>query len=490
MKNPDTSKDSLLDDVFLEASCDDNKEGLELIYTTINEELGRILKEESIKSCNIFLTHGEKVSFEPVPGEHIILQTPHYPNYIGVIYEIDGKYAIKSINEELNYYIPEDGSKLFWGRILGDSFSTAISREHIAIYCENNRIIIQEMSRHGTQVYGKIIGEILVELVSEKILPNIDIKGHRGKLNWKKEIEFPEKLIRDKEVVLGESVDYKDEIRIYKTNLGDTVVACSNKGENYIKDKNEDRIGLNTQKGLFCVADGMGGVEDGDLAADAIVRTILKYPQEAERWSSITRKAFKKRKIDETAGACFVSAQIVEEQGEKYLYPNWAGDCDLIVLDEYGEIVFRSIQESIVSFFVKKGILTEIGATRADSRHMILNGITLSEGEIKGHFKRNPKKVLLKPSYKVLLMSDGVGDNLTITNGENNELKINEIWKIFYESAGLIEAFTRVIDTVKQRMKNYKKIFQENPEENELFSDYFVSRPKPDNYSLIIIDIK
>jgi protein phosphatase len=228
---------------------------------------------------------------------------------------------------------------------------------------------------------------------------------------------------------------------------------------------------------MAIVADGMGGHEQGAKAAQILVRTFQSHPDDPNEAAAVASQSMDTQDVGD-GGACFAAVRITEKNGQKYLDISQAGDVKVLIIRK-GQLVFESVDQSLVQELVDKGGLTQDEAQYYPLRNVVENYI--------GKDKHNPKiynPIPLEKGDLVFIMSDGISDNLTP----------QEIIKLIggAKRKQIIQVISKVTGI---RMKNYKKIKDETAvaggrEKLGEFSDGFKSDPKPDNRGIAVIEIK
>lgn len=150
-----------------------------------------------------------------------------------------------------------------------------------------------------------------------------------------------------------------------------------------VRKNNEDAFHVDTRKGLFIVADGMGGHKAGEVASRMAVERMKEYfdssslPQDEEGISLKMREVIEKANSEiyrhatwyeqlRGMGTTIVLALI---RGEK-LYIAHVGDSRAYLLRE-GNLERITEDHSLVARMVKQGQITEAEARDHHLRHMI-----------------------------------------------------------------------------------------------------------------------
>lgn len=198
-----------------------------------------------------------------------------------------------------------------------------------------------------------------------------------------------------------------------------TVYEGSRKGG---RQANEDRVGYayTNESLVMTLADGMGGHSRGDLAAEALVREVLKMFRESARpdisycheflldavyaaHAAINEYALRQRMKDAPRTTCVVC---VVQAGQAW----WAhvGDSRLYHFSQ-DKLLRRTVDHSAVQQLVDNGLLAEDQMNTHPDRNKLLNGLG---GFILPNVELS-QAVPLTPGDVLLLCSDGFWSNLS-----------------------------------------------------------------------------
>lgn len=184
--------------------------------------------------------------------------------------------------------------------------------------------------------------------------------------------------------------------------------------------RNEDAIFFNPQRNFFGVIDGLGGKPHGDkaarLCADYLSKTHLdqKLPNLIHNLKIQLQNA---RDIFEGAGCCIAAAKILHENQQSFLQINVVGDCKVLVLrpqQNTHEILFNSDDRLDKLLYS----VDEKTITNAEIQHY-LNTRHKVDGCVKKdllhhiRIKHTEQLIFLQAKDWVILMTDGVSDNLS-----------------------------------------------------------------------------
>jgi PPM family protein phosphatase len=182
------------------------------------------------------------------------------------------------------------------------------------------------------------------------------------------------------------------------------------------KSVNEDAVGVfvfDEQTIVLAVADGMGGANSGDRAAQTVIQSIAQQVQLA-----VVRESLRTNILDAIesanqeilswgigAGATLVVGVVIENEARVF----HVGDAEALVCSNRGRVKFSTIAHTPVAMAVESGMLNEQEAMHHEDRNIVNNHVGLREMRIE-----------IGPSVEMglhdtlLLASDGLFDNLMI----------------------------------------------------------------------------
>ena len=196
-----------------------------------------------------------------------------------------------------------------------------------------------------------------------------------------------------------ETFDRLDSIPFYRVDqpkkiqgINGPLIFGTDEGFNY-KERNEDRIVINTEKNCFAVIDGMGGYKQGADAAQILAEELQIGFETDLSFQQIQNQAhqrMKKQKLKKN-GACYIATRV---KG-KMLEIAQAGDVRLIIIDKNNQIKFETIDEG--------------------AGHTVFNVV---QGEKPG--TTSIHRATIAEGDRIIISSDGITDN--IDNDEMAEL--------------------------------------------------------------------
>jgi len=220
---------------------------------------------------------------------------------------------------------------------------------------------------------------------------------------------------------------------------------------------NEDSIFVGTERGLWAVADGMGGHEAGEVASATVVDALKQLPpaQDLDELATLAQEALaqaNRRLIDlarssplqQTIGTTVVGLAIAEGDFRCF----WMGDSRAYRLRD-GEIVRVSRDHSLVQSLVDAGMIKPEEAETHENANVVTRAVGVTE------------------TVQVDIVSGDVrtGDRFVLaSDGLTRVVRDDEI-AAEIERAGPAEAADNLIDLV-------------------------LARGAPDNVSIIIVEVE
>jgi len=180
---------------------------------------------------------------------------------------------------------------------------------------------------------------------------------------------------------------------------------------------NEDAMALipvGERSGVLVIADGLGGLPAGEMAARLALTTL------EEALSGVTEDGMSLREaiLDgiERANAdilalgtgCATTLAVVEMQ-ERLMRSYHVGDSLIMLVGQRGKLKFQSVSHSPVGYAVEAGLLDEAEAVHHEERNVVSNVIGTPEMRI----DVGPA-IELAPRDTLLVASDGLPDNLYV----------------------------------------------------------------------------
>jgi serine/threonine protein phosphatase PrpC len=170
-----------------------------------------------------------------------------------------------------------------------------------------------------------------------------------------------------------------DSVEVKNSRKGQVAFATDKGG----RSENQDAMHVNMADEIYVVADGMGGYDKGHLSAQIVCEGIAVAMEEDANLITTHQEIRARLKSEgvKEGGAVYVAVKI-EKKRLKIVV---AGDASIFVLDDQGALVYRSSMGP-----VREGIRATTAGNAREQTSI----------EIGNH-------------YKVLMVTDGVTDNMT-----------------------------------------------------------------------------
>jgi PPM family protein phosphatase len=176
---------------------------------------------------------------------------------------------------------------------------------------------------------------------------------------------------------------------------------------------NEDAaalIELDERSGVLVLADGLGGVRNGDEASSQAVAALIASVRHGAKNEDLLRTAILngfERANREVQTLRAATTLAVVEIHDGHVRPYHVGDSVILVTGQRGRVKLQTVAHSPVGYAVEAGLLDEIEAMHHDERHLVSNVIGTPDMRIEiGSMLR------LAARDTVVLASDGLVDNL------------------------------------------------------------------------------
>ena len=207
---------------------------------------------------------------------------------------------------------------------------------------------------------------------------------------------------------------------------------------------NEDALALlptGQQSGILVVADGCGGMAQGELAARTAVEALRRHVAEAAADNGNRRAAIldgieaANHQVQELGGGAATTMAVVEIDGT-VMRSYHVGDSTILLVGNRGRIKLYTTSHSPVGYALVAGVLDEREAIHHEDRHLVSNVIGSPEAHIEISSQRR-----MKQRDTVIIGSDGLFDNL----------HLDEIVEVARKGP-LLRAAQRLAEMATQRM--------------------------------------
>ena len=180
---------------------------------------------------------------------------------------------------------------------------------------------------------------------------------------------------------------------------------------------NEDALALiplGGQAGVFVIADGLGGLPAGEVAARLAVTTLKDSLAAVAEDGMSLREAIlngieqANANIIALGTGCATTLAVVELQ-DGVMRSYHVGDSLTMLVGQRGKLKFQSVSHSPVGYAVEAGLMDEAEAIHHEERNVVSNVIGTPDMRI----DVGPA-IELAPRDTLLLASDGLPDNLYV----------------------------------------------------------------------------
>jgi serine/threonine protein phosphatase PrpC len=225
---------------------------------------------------------------------------------------------------------------------------------------------------------------------------------------------------------------------------------------------NEDAgvvVAVDDQTAVLAIADGVGGVRSGDVAARLAVESLGEALEHCKSGALAVRAAIldgieaaNREILDMGIGAATTLA-VLEISGRE-VRPYHVGDSVILVFGGRGRIKWQTTMHSPVGFAVEAGVLDENEALHHEDRHLVSNVVGSSGMRI----EIGPS-IRLAARDTVLLASDGLIDNLTV----------DEIVELLRKGS-LEKAVGKLSHTARERMLSPEEGHPSKPDDTTILA--------------------
>jgi len=173
-------------------------------------------------------------------------------------------------------------------------------------------------------------------------------------------------------------------------------------------------IPVGEHAGVFVIADGLGGLPAGEVAARLAVASLKESLSEIRDDGVSLREAIlngiEQANADILAlgNGCATTLAVVELQAG-VMRSYHVGDSLIMLVGQRGKVKFQNVSHSPVGYAVEAGLLDETEAVHHEERNVVSNVI----GTLDMRIDIGPT-IELAPRDTLLLASDGLPDNLYV----------------------------------------------------------------------------
>jgi serine/threonine protein phosphatase PrpC len=173
-------------------------------------------------------------------------------------------------------------------------------------------------------------------------------------------------------------------------------------------------IPVNADRAVVAVADGVGGAQAGEAAAEIALRALTKSVAAAANNDRPMRAAIldaieeANREVQAHGVGAATTLAVAEIDGKTFR-PYHVGDTMALLIGQRGKLKLQTVPHSPVGFGVEAGLLDEDEAMHHEDRHIVSNVVGSPEMRV----EVGPA-IQLAARDTLLLATDGLMDNLTV----------------------------------------------------------------------------
>ncbi|MCA0901425.1 PP2C family protein-serine/threonine phosphatase [Microbulbifer agarilyticus] len=191
----------------------------------------------------------------------------------------------------------------------------------------------------------------------------------------------------------------------------------------YRRDQNEDAFWGDESRGVWVVADGLGGHQAGEIASQTVVEEIQRSSATDRHYEQALRRAHALLAGDENSNTAMGTTAVVVAEDAPYFHIYWVGDSRAYLwtppsevpegADQpfpHGTLKQLTVDHSYVQMLVDSGAINQEEAANHPNRHVITRCIGGSA---------NPTLEIDRASFswdagqKLLLCSDGLSNDVS-----------------------------------------------------------------------------
>lgn len=208
----------------------------------------------------------------------------------------------------------------------------------------------------------------------------------------------------------------EDQSRVERYAFAGGMAAAFSARSPYKLTVNEDALALipvGEASGMLVIADGLGGLPVGEVAARTAVAALQRAAAAVQDGLSLREAILDgieraNAEIIALGTGCATTLAVVELQG-RTMRSYHVGDSLILLVGQRGKLKFQSVAHSPVGYAVEAGLLDEAEAVHHEARNVVSNVL----GSPAMRIDIGPA-LTLAPRDTLLLASDGLPDNLYI----------------------------------------------------------------------------
>ncbi|AOS97784.1 Serine/threonine phosphatase stp [Microbulbifer aggregans] len=176
----------------------------------------------------------------------------------------------------------------------------------------------------------------------------------------------------------------------------------------YKREQNEDALWSDEDRGVWVVADGLGGHQAGEIASMTVIEEVQRSAATDRHYERALQRAHALLLGEEQNTANMGSTAVVMAEDGAYFHIYWVGDSRAYVFTPSaggGELKQLTIDHSYVQMLVDSGAINAEEAANHPNRHVITRCIG---GSTNPQLEIDRVSALWQPGQRLLLCSDGL----------------------------------------------------------------------------------
>lgn len=191
----------------------------------------------------------------------------------------------------------------------------------------------------------------------------------------------------------------------------------------YRREQNEDAFWGDESRGIWVVADGLGGHQAGEIASQTVVEEIQRSSATDRHYEQALRRAHALLAGEETSATAMGTTAVVVAEDGNYFHIYWVGDsraylwtppatdpddkCDANA--PHGSLKQLTVDHSYVQMLVDSGAINQEEAASHPNRHVITRCIG---GSANPTLEIDRASFAWNPGQRLLLCSDGLSNDV------------------------------------------------------------------------------
>ncbi|WP_226661943.1 PP2C family protein-serine/threonine phosphatase [Microbulbifer aggregans] len=198
----------------------------------------------------------------------------------------------------------------------------------------------------------------------------------------------------------------------------------------YRRDQNEDAFWGDESRGVWVVADGLGGHQAGEIASQTVVEEIQRSSATDRHYEQALRRAHALLIGEESSSTAMGTTAVVVAEDGNYFHVYWVGDSRAYVWtpatpaensqetestapsspSNFGHLTQLTVDHSYVQMLVDSGAINADEAANHPNKHVITRCIG---GSANPALEIDRASFAWKPGQKLLICSDGLSNDVS-----------------------------------------------------------------------------